>query len=476
MKKAEEKKEMAKSIILIFLFLMTLFFSWQLYFDDLYGGSTKPSTAREVESLIPGKIETWISPKRTIVHFSEDDHGIFYDTKKYPFWTYALKYLKDQNISEEYKLTNVSKEIADKFKSDFSVTFEFNYLLNNLLFTEIFNISNIDLNKYDKFEFSKMTLLVTEGSILFENDEDSYVLKIGGEDIESIRRLANQVIDDGYIRYYPGVFIGSENEIYSPISMNQKTGDLYSKQNLNVNDDKSIDIFASRFFSQPIEMIRKIEDSEKNRIYMYEHSQLIVSSDGISKYYNTINEKVNSRQFINSIKAAARFILEKEEKTEDTFLDKYIHIVDERGNLGYRFFINSTYDSVPLLMHKDENTIIYPYVIDVYGEVVQNYTRYVRNKSIKELPKIGIIEKKKLTPLEVIELNVNRIEELYNYTENKEENRVVSLNNIQKIVYSYYDNCTDEKLIPIWIIEFENVNYAFDMYTGQILFKQVLKK
>ena len=76
----------------------------------------------------------------------------------------------------------------------------------------------------------------------------------------------------------------------------------------------------------------------------------------------------------------------------------------------------------------------------------------------------------------MIELNVNRIEELYNYTENKEENRVVSLNNIQKIVYSYYDNCTDEKLIPIWIIEFENVNYAFDMYTGQILFKQVLKK
>jgi len=471
-------REKVKSIILALLFINVLFFTWQLYFNGLYSVSFRPRQIEEVDDLIPSKIESWIKPKRTIVHFSEDDHGVFYDTQKYPFWTYSLKYLKDQSIKKEnFVLETIEEDKVIKMKNQFSVTYEFNYYMNEMFISSVFNIPGLNFISENGIVFNKLTFLVSKGDIIFEGEKENYILKLNGEDIESIRRLANQVIEDGYVRYYPGIFLGSEKEIFSPISMNQEIGNFYTKQEIDIEDDKTVDLYASKFFVQPIDMIRKIEDSEGNRIYMYEHSQLIVESDGLVKFYNTFSENVTTRDFKKGLEVAAKFILEKETNTENTFLDKYILISDEQGNLGYRFFINYYYDEYPIIMHKNGNQIVYPYVIDVYGEKVQNFNRYVREKAIKELPQIGIMDKERMTPLEVIELNLDRVEEIYTISNQAEKyEKVLDLNNIEKIYFSYYDNCNGNKLVPIWVIEIADVNYAFDMYSGRIIFKQILKK
>lgn len=472
-------REKIKTMVLILLFASAITLLYQIYFTDTYSSERMTQKQKKRDTLVPETLQKWILPKKTRIHFFKDDNAIIYDAHQYPFWTHYVSSFKSFSSGIE-KLngkfyTELQKEKADLLKEEVFATFEFDYAMHSLLFAEIYDIKESKKLFPEDFYFQTITVLLYSNRVIFENEKDAVLLNLGPNSLEQMKRISKKLSEDGYVRYYPGSFINAKEGVYTPIRSIKDEEYHYTKASLDVTDEKKIDQFAAKFFSQPIEIIRKIEDAAGNKNFIYENTQLIIQPNGRSKFYDLRAPTTSERTLKKSLETAAKFILDQQESPGDLFLSDYTKIKDAKGDSGYRIVLDELFEGFPILRHQDQEAVLYPYTLDIYGDRVKVCSKYFREKAAKNLLDIEINEGINYTPLEVIEINYNEIKEII-IRQNKlsKQKQVPIMGYVEDIYFSYYDGCNGKKLIPAWVIQIDHMVYVFNMKDGHVLLRRLV--
>jgi hypothetical protein len=118
--------------------------------------------------------------------------------------------------------------------------------------------------------------------------------------------------------------------------------------------------------------------------------------------------------------------------------------------------------------------------MEVFNNQIKSYKHFARREM--EMNLTSTVEgRKMLTSNDVIDRNYDFLEERYLQSKNLTKEQVGEnilqevLSTIDDITLSYYDPCLkdkDEKLIGVWAIKADDKLYAFDAYTGTLVFER----
>lgn len=233
---------------------------------------------------------------------------------------------------------------------------------------------------------------------------------------------------------------------------------------------------VEKFFNKDIDYIREIVESNGSTIYAYGQKVLKLDISGTLEYFNGLEKTVSKKNLYESMNTATDFISKNTDLIANMYLDK-IEEINIDDNLGYRFTFGYRVGGIPVILGNQEvdNFI----QMEVFNSEVRLYKHHIRRYMNNPKDEISF-EKKILSSFKVIDMNDDLIMDAYLkenevYSKGKEEIIDKVLTSIKNIDLAYFDpslKTIGEELIPVWVIESEEEFYAFDIYSGELVYQQ----
>jgi hypothetical protein len=299
-------------------------------------------------------------------------------------------------------------------------------------------------------------------------------------DFSKIVQEMNSIEDEkGYDYYYSmsDIFDTAKQGIYIPYEINQNLPVVYVSNSIPLMTQDQKDQFAERFLEQRIDYIRQITESNGSSIYIYNNMVLKFNSNGTVEYFNSLQDKVEERNLYLSLVTAADFIDRKAFAASGMYLASTTEIEDE-DSVGYRLTFRYCIRGLPVLLGNRE---VPEYAqIEVFNNQVRSYKQLFRREAGNELAQT-FTSRRILSSFDVIDKNYAFLERKYLQYSGKTKEALGDqllkevLGSIEDVTISYYDpnlKDQDERLIEIWQIRAYGRLYAFNAYTGTLVFER----
>lgn len=472
-------KERLKTILLFLLVGSSLYMTQKLWiqFPTSVTGFFQPEASYSSSYLL----SDMIIPNKYLIIFGQDSMTMMYDANKYGLWNSsrdaAAKVLSSSTIRMEELEQGYDTASAER-----AIVFYMPEKLSTYIAAKAWNVNepNSITDAIPYIESITVSLGTGDPFFVFSGEGKALKVRDTSIDFSQIVQEMNSIEDQkGYDYYYSmsDIFDTSKQGIYIPYEINQNLSVVYVSNSIPLMTQEQKDQFAERFLEQRIDYIRQITESNGSNIYIYNNMVLKFNSNGTVEYFSSLQDKVEERNLYLSLVTAADFIDRKAFAASGMYLASTTEIEDE-DSVGYRLTFRYRIRGLPVLLGNRE---IPEYAeIEVFNNQVRSYKQLFRREAVNELAQT-FSSRRILSSFDVIDKNYAFLERKYlQYSGNTKESlgdqllREV-LGSIEDVTISYYDpnlKDQDERLIEIWQIRAYGRLYAFNAYTGTLVFER----
>jgi hypothetical protein len=218
-------------------------------------------------------------------------------------------------------------------------------------------------------------------------------------------------------------------------------------------------------------------ESNGSTIYIYNNKVLKFNMNGTVEYFHSLEDTVQERNLYLSLSTAAEFISQKAYSAKGMYLAG-IQEIEADGSLGYSLTFRYRVRGIPVLLGNRE---VEEYVqIEVFNNQVRSYRQLFRREMDLNIASLQD-SRQIMSSFDVIDQNYLFLESEYlkHTGESKEQlgDQVVQrvLSSVEDITISYYDpglKDQEERLIGVWLIRAHGSVYAFNAYTGMLVYQR----
>lgn len=472
-------KERVKTILLFLLVFSSVYMTSKLWIQlpdrlsDYFKSDEVLSASYDLSDLI--------SPSKYLLNFGNRYHTITYDDSKYDIWLNSKLLLASILGTDSITIDEITKDQYLNFQEERSIVFYFPEKLNTYILAKSWDVNSPNRVADAIPNIVEIYIyLGNEDPFFVFSDEETYSLvkgaNINNKDLKE--RLAQIDEAKDYDYYYSMREIYDiENDIYIPYETDNRLSTIHFSNvlvNLEVNEKRQV---AERFFNKSIDYIREIVESNGSTIYVLDKRVLKLNSNGTLDYFHALEDVIGERNLYSSLITAADFITKKTSSQKNIYLAN-IEDIEVDGSQGYRLSFKYRIRGIPVLLGNRE---IGDYIqIEVFNHHIRSYKQLTRNEDDRGLS-TNIERRNMMSSIDILGENYEFLEKEYLLMMNKTKEEVGDnikqevLSLVDDINLAYYDpNLKDqgERLIGVWTVRFNNRIYAFNAYTGKLVFER----
>ena len=404
-----------------------------------------------------------VRPVKNIIKYNDKYTSTYSD--EYDLWGKTVYIIND--AFENYDKSTVTESAA--FPSEY-LKFDFSTNIPSEIFTGHMKIDNTKINDTVRNIKNVIIDLENSNSIYFYNGENTVKLEGDAIDTEVLFNIVNEFDFESETKYSFDMKIGDET-IQVPVPLEQTAlNPVFVQSELDVFDTVTINEIAKEYFKNNYDYVRKSVEVSGNLVYTYRTEKVLkINEEGLLDFYDAAFEPSNVTGIYESLVSAVNFTEEFLGFPNSVYLSNVVSIQHE-GNYGYRYTFSYKILERPILFSRvRENSALQ---IDVVGENVVSYKRFIRNIDSTQMGKMN--ETGILPAADVINKNLDT-------GEAESDDGTVSeikpikkemIKEINNIYLGYFDlaRISKEQLIRVvWVIETNGKSYIFNAITGALI-------
>ncbi len=498
----KEKIEIAKNILLVVLFLLTILLLSFLWAEKGLEDFILTESRETKEVLLAEEV---FLPDKIIISKGKGDFEIPKKTRE--LWVNEilpiLKNIDSLGNKETEEITGESYNQVLEFPF-IAFTFKDSIALKD--FKNIFGIKNkMNLEEDIWIKHALFSKADEKCIFIYDDKENRYfriiaeknILKLFYEDGERQNNDKDRFDLSEIMKKYGGKekityyrlkeFFGEKSKKNTLVMLEQpkETLNIKFEKNLEIKTNEEKDRIAEKFFGKTLDFVRKIEESEGKTIYMYGFGQKVLIIDDLGYVeYKEVVKPDNSKEhtFTENLQVALEFMSDKIVYDEDK--NNFGDLVDEKPRIMEIIIDKTKKDSVVFKMciAIEDKKVYSPdyeqFEIGITSGKVDYYHQdfYEISQNKKSLKKqIG------LTPIELISKNYVFIQKAEAFAKESsipsieilkkgkiQEKSVEDIaGKIENIEIGYYKNDEKGELQCVWILETEDMRFEFELDSGE---------
>ena len=472
-------KEKLKTILLFILVGTSLAMTQQLWiqFPERITNIFEPGVSYSSSYLL----SDMIAPNKYLVSFGDNNYTMIYDANKYGLWDTSKESIAQLLSTETIKIEETEIEYRPGETGETAVVFYFPESLSTYILAKAWEVNETN-NIVDTIPFvDKISIVKGSGGPFFVFSGGNKNLIIEGPEvsIDNIISEINELEESDDFDYYYSlseIFQADVGNIYVPYEIRYSLPVVYVSNDVATMTSEERELLAERFLESEIDYIRQIVESNGSTIYIYKDKVLKFNLNGTVEYFHLLEDTISQPNLYLSLSTAAGFISQKAYSAKGMYLAKTEEIESD-GSRGYRLTYRYRIRGIPVLLGNRE---VKEYVqIEVFNNQVRSYKQLFRGELDLNIAHLQD-SRKIMSSFDVIDQNYPYLEgKFLQYSGKSKENfgEVLVENvlaSIESITISYYDAGLmdqEERLIGIWLISAHGRMYAFNAYTGTLVYE-----
>lgn len=473
-------KEKLKTLLLIFLVGTSLIMTQQLWiqFPERITKIFEPQPTYSSSYLL----SDMIAPNKYLINFGKNKTTVVYDASRYRLWDSSKEAIAEVLSSKSVKIEEMEKGLTYNNLKEPSIVFYLPEKISTSIIAMAWEIKDpnriVDAVPY----IESISIVMGDGDPFFVFSGEGKHLKVYDNTIklEEVMADLKSIEDSDDFDYYYSmseIFELSGNDIFIPYEIRNSLPAVYVKNDLANMNNSDKETLAQRFLEKDKDYLRQIVESNGSTIYINDNRVLKFNLNGTIEYFHSLGNKVGDRNLYLSLSTAANFISQKAYSAKGMYLAE-INEIEAEDSLGYKFIFKYRVRGIPVLLgNKEVNEYVQ---MEVFNTQVRSYRQLFRGEMNIDISQIQPNDKF-LSSFDVIDRNYNFFESEYLKTTNltKEElgDSIIQkvLSSIEDITIAYYDSGLmeqRERLVTIWQIKANNKIYAFDAYSGKLVYER----
>ncbi len=454
-----------KNIILIVMVLVCVYLSSNVWLKLPHFISNASTEGDGENNELPILDDIWniVRPVKNVIKY-EENYTITY-TDEQDIWGKTVLAIND--AFAEFNLSSINEDAA--FPADY-IKFDFKTNIPVDIFMGHMNIDNENVKNTVKNIKNVIVDLENPKVIYIYNGEDTVSIQNEKINTQEIAEIVKQINFNNETKYtFEQKILGETINV--PIPLEQTAlNPIFVQSELDVFDTETINQIAKKYFKSNYDYVRKSVEVSGNTVFMYRSDKILkINADGLLDFYDTTAEIDSSSDVYKSLVSAVKFTKEFLGFPENGFLDN-IETINHEGNFGYRFTFSYKIKERPILFSKVRaNSALQ---VDVVGDSVISYKRFIRNINESQLDKMNEINI--MSAMDVIEGNIE------SDTPIKDESETIELKPLKKqmlgeinnIYLGYFDlsRISKEQLLRVvWVVEMKDKAYIFNAISGALI-------
>lgn len=453
-----------KNMVLLVMVLICIYLSSKVWLKLPDFLASNVNEDRNPHVISDADIWKVLRPVKNIIKY-DDNYTVLYTDNK-GLWQRALNIINNAFLN--YSSSNVTETAA--FPAEY-LKFDFNTNIPVEIFTGHMDIDNENIGKNVKSIKNVIIDLKNNNSIYIYNGENT--LRIASDKIntQELSDLAKTLDFDAKTKYSSQEKIGDET-IQIPVPLEETAlNPVFVQSELDVFDIDRINEIAKDYFRNDYDYVRKSVEVSGNLVYVYRTEKILkINEEGLLDFYDASVEPENGVDVYKSFVAAVNFTQEFLGFPENGYLTSVENIHLE-GNEGYRFTFSYNILERPILFSRVRaNSALQ---IDVIGNNVVSYKRFIRNIDDKQMDKMA--ETRVLPVIEVISRNIETSSDGENSDEVEEQVKPIKpemIKEINNIYLGYFDLSRivkEQVLRVVWVIETSEKTFIFNAISGLLI-------
>jgi hypothetical protein len=473
-------KEKLKTILLLFLVGTSLAMTQQLWiqFPERVTRFFEPEPSYSSSYLL----SDMIAPNKYLINFEEDKTTIIYDASKYGLWDSSKQAIAKVINSTTIRTEELEKGLSHRDLVKPSIVFYLPEKMSTNIVAMAWEVKEPNSIADAVPYIESISIVMGEGDPFFVFSGEGKHLKVYDStiDLEEVKVDLKTIEENDDFDYYYSmseIFEIGGNDIFIPYEIRNSLPAVFVKNdllNMNKSDKETL---AQRFLERDKDYLRQIVENNGSTIYINDNRVLKFNLNGTVEYFNSLENKVEDRNLYLSLSAAADFISQKAYSAKGMYLAETDEIEAE-GSVGYKFIFKYRVRGIPVLLGNRE---VNEYVqMEVFNTQVRTYRQLFRGEMNIDISQMQVNENL-MSSFDVIDANYNLFEREYLKTISlsKEEigDSIIQnvLSSIEDITIAYYDAGLmeqRERLVTIWQIKANNKIYAFNAYSGKLVYER----
>jgi regulatory protein YycH of two-component signal transduction system YycFG len=442
-------REIIKTWVLTGLVFLSMFLTYKLWFEIPSPGNVAVHPPGEGD--YPPKIQLVgaLSPDRIVVHFRPDKHTVLNSSQELysQTWLYVQNLFKNITAAKRSELIEVEENQWFRAVRSSSIEIIFNFGFSMNFWAQILN----DNTQWEGVDIKPIRVLISPKakSMLFKDAEDRiYALRLDNGVIKKVEQLILNVerLDlPIYVTFAPQTQfdILIQPGIYVPAEQPRIPEVLLKGDRVEPSE------FAALFFEN-MSIVRKIEEKDGALIYTDGQKGLRLYSDGTVEYSSAITgDEFVEQNLVRAFKLSGKFLKQHNGWAKEICLTD-IKKEETPDGYNYKFVYSLKFNGLKIKGKQD------PIQVTVSQNEVKNYFH------IMKWPVKGFKEyyEELYTPAEAFETVLGNLEMFIGL---KEETT------LKDVYLAYYFNESNEKLKPIWVFEFGELEVLVDATTCNVV-------
>ena len=473
-------KEKLKTLLLIFLVGTSLIMTQQLWiqFPERITKIFEPQPTYSSSYLL----SDMIAPNKYLINFGKNKTTVVYDASRYRLWDSSKEAIAEVLSSKSVKIEEMEKGLTYNNLKEPSIVFYLPEKISTSIIAMAWEIKDpnriVDAVPY----IESISIVMGDGDPFFVFSGEGKHLKVYDNTIklEEVMADLKSIEDSDDFDYYYSmseIFELSGNDIFIPYEIRNSLPAVYVKNDLANMNNFDKETLAQRFLEKDKDYLRQIVESNGSTIYINDNRVLKFNLNGTIEYFHSLGNKVGDRNLYLSLSTAANFISQKAYSAKGMYLAE-INEIEAEGSLGYKFIFKYRVRGIPVLLgNKEVNEYVQ---MEVFNTQVRSYRQLFRGEMNIDISQIQPNDNF-LPSFDIIDRNYNFFESEYLKTTilTKEElgDSIIQkvLSSIEDITIAYYDSGLmeqRERLVTIWQIKANNKIYAFDAYSGKLVYER----
>ncbi len=473
-------REKLKTLLLLFLVGTSLLMTQQLWIQF-------PERITKIFEAQPTYSSSYllsdmIAPNKYLINFERNKTTVIYDASKYGLWDSSKEAIAEVLSSKSVNIEEIEKGLGHNKLKKPSIVFYLPEKMSTNIIAMAWEIKEpnriVDAVPY----IESISIVIGEGDPFFVFSGEGKHLKAYDERIklEKVREDLKSIEDNDDFDYYYSmseIFELASNDIFIPYEIRNSLPAVFVKNDLaNINNSDK-ETLAQRFLEKDKDYLRQIVESSGATIYINDNRVLKFNLNGTVEYFHSLTNKVEDRNLYLSLSTAADFISQKAYSAKGMYLAETDEIEAE-GSLGYRFIFKYRVRGIPVLLGNRE---VNEYVqMEVFNTQVRSYKQLFRGEMNIDISQIQANDNL-LSSFDVIDKNYDFFEREYlkatKLTKEELGDNIIQkvLSSIEDITIAYYDPGLmehRERLVTIWQIKANNKIYAFNAYSGKLVYER----
>lgn len=472
-------KEKLKTLLLISLVGISLLFTKQFWtllppnFSHIIGSDKVYSSTYLLSDML--------APNKYLLNFNDKYHTILNNDYQNGLWSDAKKLISSGLESKDIVISTLNDEDYHLYHNSRSIVFYFPEKVNTFILAKVLDVvkPNSLVDNIQEIDSIYISLKDDDAFLVFSNADKHIKIYKDKMDLSILSEKVSEIEKKKNYNYYDSMKkkFDIKNNIFIPYEMNNPIPRVFVENKIVSFTEDEKKQLVEKFFNKGIDYIREIVEGNGSTIYVYNQKVLKLDINGTLEYFNSLEKAVKKRNLYESMNTASEFLSKNTDLIANMYLNKTEEIQVD-GSFGYRFTFGYRVGGVPVILGNEEvdNFI----QMEVFNSEVRSYKHNIRRYMNNE--EDITFEKKILSSFKVIDMNAEYIVDAYlkeNQVEIRNQENIIEevLLSIKNIDVAYFDpslKTRGEELIPVWIIESEEDFYAFNMYTGELVYQQKL--